>query len=188
MLKKSLLLATCACAVSACAVFLDPNDPGKDQQYVSVVNSLTWTNPLTGKRDGARSSWPLKTMAGQDEAFPLAQLKQCDGAGACAWGVMRAHRSLSAFTYLPGGVRLDMGLVVDVDRRQEAHRENFNTSLAIPSDVAALRGKKELRRSLTLQYGKVQHIDLDFGMGYDVCALRYDGAGRALDICEIPYI
>ncbi|HEV7814999.1 MAG TPA: hypothetical protein VGP06_07845 [Janthinobacterium sp.] len=178
-----------ALALSACASLGNPGDPGKDRQYVSLVNSLSWTNALSGKRDGSRSSWPLKNLAGQDEVFPLAQLKQCDQAGAaCAWGVMSAHRSVSAIRYVPGGVTLDLAMHVDVDRRQEMHKPEFNTAMAIPADVASLRSTKEFRRTLTLQYGKIQHIDFDYGVGFDVCVLRYDAAGQALDMCEIPYI
>ncbi|MET3134386.1 hypothetical protein AAKU55_004682 [Oxalobacteraceae bacterium GrIS 1.11] len=192
MSNRSLVLILCvgavtAFAVSACASFGSPDNPLKDQQYVSVVNSLSWTNPLTGKRDGVRSSWPLAKLKGHEEAFPLAQLKQC-GPDACAWGVLRAHRSVADFAYRPGGVSLDLGLGFDLDRRQEAHQDNFNTAMTIPADVPALHWKQQVQRTVTLPYGKVERIDLDYGLRFEVCALRYDATGHALDQCDIPYI
>jgi hypothetical protein len=88
----------------------------------------------------------------------------------------------------PDGVSFDLVLQVDIDRRQEMHKPEFNTAMAIPGDVAALRSNKELRRKLTLRYGKIEHIDFDYGVAFDVCVLRYDAAGHALDACDIPYI
>lgn len=175
-------------AVSGCASLVAPNDPAQDGQYVSVVNSLTWTNPMSGKRDGLRSSWPLKTLKGQGEEFPLAQIRDCNPAGLCSWGVMRAQRTLQQYTYVPGGVTLDLLLAVDVDRRQEVKQGAYQAAMAIPSDIAVLRANRQLQRTLKLEYGKVQHIDVDYGVRLDVCALRYDAAGQALDVCDIPYI
>ena len=190
MMNRRFLSAVCmavALTLSACAT--DPNDPLTEKQYVSVINSLSWTNPLTGKRDGSRSSWPAKDLQGRQEAFPLAQIRQCNAAGAaCAWGVMRAQRSVSRIAYVPAGVSVDVALAIDIDRRQEVHEPDFNAAMTIPADVPALRYKKQLRQSFTLTYGKVQHVELDYGLGFDLCALRYDAAGRALDVCEIPYI
>lgn len=176
-----------ALLLSACASMPGPDDPQKDGQYVSVINSLTAINPLSGKRDGLRSSWPLKTLQGHQEYFPLSQIKQCEG-GSCAWGVMSAQRGVTSIKYVPGGVRFDVSLAIDIGRRQEIHQGNFNAAMAIPSDVAALSYNKKLQRSFTLQYGKVQTIELDYGIRFDVCALRYDAAGRALDVCEIAHI
>ena len=190
MNRRSLIPAICvivALLLSACAT--NPNDPVKDGQYVSLVSSLSWTNPLTGKRDGSRSSWPVKTLQGHDEAYPLAQIRQCDQAGkACAWGVMRAHRKVAKVAYGPAGVTVELALAIDIDRRQEVHQADFNAAMAIPSDIPALRFRKELKQTFTLSYGKVQHIDLEYGLSFDLCALRYDAVGRALDRCEIPYI
>lgn len=166
----------------------DPNDPAGQQQYVSIVNSLNWTNALSGKRDGARSSWPVGQAAEHEEIFPLAQLKQCKGEGACAWGVMSARRSYGPVHYVPGGLTVEVVLHVDVNRRQEMHKPEFNTAMAIPGDVAGLRYTKDVRRVLTLHYGKIEHIDFDYGVGFDVCPLRYDAAGHALDACDIPFI
>ena len=173
-------------ALSACTAITAPNNPVKDKQYVSLVNSLTWTNALTGKRDGSRSSTPL--AAGHKELFPLAQLKQCEGAGPCAWGVMNAQRSVTSVKYVPDGVILGLALTVDVKRRQEMREGNFSAAMAIPSDVPALGATKQVERSLTLKYGQVEHIDFDYGVGFDVCVLRYDAAGRALDTCAIAHI
>jgi hypothetical protein len=187
-MQRSLSLSLVALALSACAS-TGQQGASASQQYVSLVNSLNWTNALSGKRDGSRSSWPLKDPAGRNEVFPLAQLKQCDqNGGACAWGVMSAHRSISGIAYGPDSVSFDLVLQIDIDRRQEMHKPEFNTAMAIPGDVATLRSTKEVRRRLTLQYGKVQHIAFDYGVGFDVCVLRYDAAGHALDTCDIAYI
>lgn len=186
-IAASFLFASAAMALAGCAS-VAPNDPVKQGQYVSVINSLTWTNPMSGKRDGLRSSWPLRTLKGQDERFPLAQLKQCAPGGQCAWGVMRAHRSLTEFAYTPDGVRLDLLLGIDIDRRQEVRDPDYQAAMAIPSDIPSLHVKRDVKRTLTLEYGKVQHIDVDYGVRLDVCALRYDAAGKALDVCDIPYI
>ena len=192
MKNRTLSLAVgtmAACALSACALLPSEHDPVKNKEYVSMVNSLTWINPMTGKRDGLRSSWQLKAQKGEDEVFPLAQIKQCAADGtSCAWGVMSAHRTLRRFAYAPDGVALDLGLYFDIDRRQEIHRGSFNAAMAIPSDVAALRWRKDELRTLNLKYGKVERIEFEHGVRFEVCVLRYDAAGRALDICEIPYI
>ena len=183
-LFKSAVCLALVLALSACAGL-------KERQYTSFVNSLSWTNPMTGKRDGLRSSWPEKTLQGQTESFPLAQLRQCDAAGAaCAWGVMRAQRSVSRVDSVPGGISIDLVLVIDVDRRQEVHGPDSKVAMAmaIPADVSAVRYKKEIRQRFILPYGKVQHVELDYGLSFELCALRYDAAGRALDVCEIPYI
>lgn len=188
-MQRILSLAVAGLTLSACAGLGQQGAASSPQQYVSLVNSLSWTNALSGKRDGARSSWPLKEPGGRNEVFPLAQLKQCDQNGAaCAWGVMSARRSISGVAYGPDGVTFDLVLQIDIDRHQEMHKPEFNTAMAIPGDVATLRSNKEVRRKLTLRYGKVEHIAFDYGVGFDVCVLRHDAAGRALDTCDIPYI
>ncbi|WP_061301628.1 hypothetical protein [Janthinobacterium agaricidamnosum] len=174
--------------LSACASFSSPDDPQKDGQYVSLVNRLTWINPLSGKRDGLRSSWPLKKLQGGKEYFPLAQIRQCDAAGACAWGVMSAQRKVTFFSYVLGGLQLDVTLLTDIARRQEVHQPGFDAVMAIPSDVGALSARSELARSFKLRYGEVQRIDLDYGVRFEVCALRYDAGGRALDMCDIDHL
>ncbi|WP_317201207.1 hypothetical protein [Janthinobacterium sp.] len=192
MMNRTVALAVGAlgaCALSACAVFPDQYDPVKEQQYVSVINSLTWTNPLTGKRDGLRSAWPMRTLQGQTEVFPLAQVKECPAAGApCAWGVLSASRSVARAGYVQGGVKLDLQLALALERRQEMRQDSFSTALTIPADVAALHWRKDERRALTLPYGKVERIEFEHGLRFEVCALRYDAAGQPLDSCAIPYI
>jgi hypothetical protein len=194
-MNRTIILAGAAAmlAISGCANLLPSHDPARDGVHVAIVNSLTWTNPLTGKEDGSRTSWPLKSLQGQVQVFPLAQLRQCEAGGgaggeACAWGVMSATRTVEKIAYVPGGVRLDLALSVDVDRKQEVHRPEFNASMSIPSNVEALHSRKTVRNTVTLEYGKVQRIDFDFGVRFSVCALRYDEAGKALDVCDIPYI
>lgn len=158
-------------------------------QTVAVVNSLSWDNPLSGKRDGVRTSWPLKSGNVAAEYFPLAQLKQCDADNkVCAWGVMRAWRDAPTFSYVQGGVNVSLALEMDVARRQQARQGEVQTSMTIPQDVSALELKRQVRPALSLKYGKVEQVDLDYGVRYQVCMQRYDAAGKVIDRCEIPYI
>ena len=189
MNHRSLALAVCAGAVlslSACAT--RPSAQTADQKYVSVVHSLNWTNGVTGQRDGARSSWPLADLYGHKETFPLAQIKQCNKAGDCAFGVMSAHRTVNTWAHMPGGIALDMGLEIDIDRSASARQPGLSTAMTIPANVPALRWNGEIKRSFMLVFGQVQHIDLDYGISFDVCALRYDAKGQALDVCDILYL
>lgn len=177
--------------LSGCSMVLmrNPNDPARDKQTVSVVNAMTWTNPLSGKRDGMRTTWPLAQLANHEEIFPLAQLKQCVGTTTqCAWGVLSASRSITRYEYVPGGVALDLGVLVDIHRRQQDRRHNFHTSMAIPSDVSALSYHKALQQGVALPYGKVYRVDMEYGIRFEICAQRLDESGRALDKCDIPYI
>lgn len=177
-----------AVMLSACASLGTP--AGLEAgQTVAIVNSLSWDNPLTGKRDGVRTSWPLKDGKVAAEYFPLAQLKQCDADNkACAWGVMRAWRDAPRFSYTQDGIDLSFALDMEVTRRQQARQGEVQTSMAIPQDVAALAGKRQVQPSLSLKYGKVEQIKLDYGVRYQVCVQRYDAAGKVIDSCEIPYI
>lgn len=193
MNHRSLALAMCAGAVlalSACSTLFNeqPGLAAKDVQHVSVIHSLNWTNGVTGKRDGARSSWPLASLRNHEEIFPLAQIKQCDKTGACTFGIMSAQRTVSKWRHVPGGVKLDLALDIDIDRSGRARQPGLSTAMTIPADVPALRWKGGLKRSFMLVYGQVQHIDLDYGISFDVCALRYDTAGHALDVCDILYL
>ncbi|UGQ47400.1 hypothetical protein [Massilia endophytica] len=176
--------------LAGCGLMRDVHDPAKDRQYVSVINALTWTNPVSGKRDGVRTAWPITELGSHEEIFPLAQIKHCPlgGAAPCAWGVLSASRNVARYSYLPGGVAVDLALSVDVHRRQQDRRRNFHTSMAVPSDVPALSHRKAFDQTVTLPYGKVYTIELSYGMQFAICALRMDEAGRPLDRCDIPYI
>ncbi|WP_141213382.1 hypothetical protein [Janthinobacterium sp. PC23-8] len=183
-----LTLAATVLSLSACAGF--STAPGLDAgQTVSLVNSLTWVNPMSGKRDGVRTSWPIKHGKVAAEYYPLAQLKRCDAQQKqCAWGVMRAQRSAPSFTYADGGVNMTFALAIDVARRQEVRQSEVQTAMAIPQDVAALAGTQQLQHTIGLKYGKVEQMELDFGVRYQVCAQRLDAAGKAIDQCDIPFI
>lgn len=186
-ISKKLTVIAATMALSACAGLGTP--PGLQAgQSVAVVNSLSWINPLSGKRDGVRTSWPLKDGRLADEDFPLAQLKQCDAQGQCAWGVLRAGRSVPSLAYADGGVNLTVLLSTDVARRQAARQGEVQTAMAIPKDVPALNGRQQVKRSYGLRYGKVEQIELENGVRYQVCAQRFDAARKPLDVCEIPYI
>lgn len=175
-------------ALAACAMFSGPYDPVRNKQTVSLVNSLSWTNALSGKRDGMRTAWPLATLDRHTEHFPIAQISQCDQAGqACRWGVLNARRTYGNIRYVPGGVTLDVDLLIDVDRRQEVRRAGANSALAIPADVPALRAKRAFRRSVALEYGKAHRIDFDFGIAFELCALRLDAARKNVDNCDVAF-
>ncbi len=75
-MKQPLCLALIPLTVlSGCTLMRNPNDPARAKQTVSIVNAMTWTNPLSGKRDGVRTAWPLARLASHEEIFPLAQIK-----------------------------------------------------------------------------------------------------------------
>lgn len=155
---------------------------------VSIVNSLSFTNALSGKRDGLRSAWPMHQLAQTTEKFPLAQIKQCDPAGVCSWGVLSAKRTFGQVRSLPDGVALAVELVVDVERSQRAHGNGQNAAMTIPADVAALQLKRSVKRDLVLEFGKVERIELEHGISYALCALRLDAERQPLDTCAIDYI
>ncbi|TDY30277.1 hypothetical protein [Janthinobacterium sp. 75] len=181
-------LAATGLLLSACASLGTPAGL-QAGQTVAIVNSLSWDNPLTGKRDGVRTSWPIKDGKIAPEYFPLAQLKQCDADGKpCAWGVMRAQRGAPTLAYTDGGVDLALNVSIDVARRQDARQGETQTAMAIPQDVAALAGRQQLQPSWKLKYGKVEQVELDYGVRYQVCVQRYDAAGKAIDTCAIPFI
>lgn len=182
------ITAAALLALAGCAALPGPHDPARTNHTVSLVNSLSWTNAVSDKPDSLRTAWPLAGLTAHTEQFPLAQVKQCDAAGVCSWGVLKAQRTLSAPRYVAGGVAVDVELAVDVDRSHDALQGGENVAMAIPADVPALSAKRTVRKSLVLQYGKVERIGLDFGIGYDLCAQRLDKAGNALDPCDIPFM
>ncbi|NML63344.1 hypothetical protein HHL21_20075 [Massilia sp. RP-1-19] len=188
MRPSILLTAAALLALAGCAAMPGPYDPARTGHTVSLVNSLSWTNAVSDKPDALRTAWPLAGLTRHTEQFPLAQVKLCDAAGVCSWGVLKAQRILSAPRHVAGGVAVDVQLELDVDRRHEALQGGEKVALAIPADVAALAAKRTVRKSLVLQYGKVARIGLDFGIGYDLCAQRLDAGGKPADACAIPFM
>lgn len=182
------ITAAALLASAGCAAVRDPHDPARTRHTVSVVNSLSWTNAVSDKPDALRTAWPLSSITRHTEQFPLAQVKQCDAAGVCGWGVMKAQRTLSAPRYVAGGVAMEVELSVDVGRSHDALQGGEDVAMAIPADVPALAAKRTVRKPVVLPYGQVQRIDLDFGIGYDLCAQRLDSAGKPVDACEIPFM
>ncbi|MCE3264763.1 MAG: hypothetical protein K0R43_3842 [Pseudoduganella sp.] len=187
-MKVLFLVPVAGLLLSGCAMWRNPHDPARNQQHVVVINAMTWPNAATGQLDGTRTAWPLQQLVSHEEIFPLAQLKHCPDALPCAWGVLSASRNITRYNYEPGGITLDLGLNVDVHRRQQDRRRNFHTSIAVPSDVPAISYQRVLQESVSLPYGKVYRVDMDHGITYRLCAQRVDAAGKALDLCAIPYI
>ncbi len=189
MSKLNAPLAAIAAALflSGCGLLQSPHDPSRQGQYVTVVNSLEWNNPLSGKRDAVRTAWPAGALNHHREWFPLAQLKQCDAAGVCAWGVLNANRTLSARDYQPGAIVLKLEVQADIARQQEVHRAGYDALLRIPSDVPALEARKATSEELTMAYGKLHVVDLGHGVNLRVCAARHQADGKALDQCAINY-
>jgi hypothetical protein len=178
-----------ALQLSACTLMRSAHDPVRQKQTVSLVNSLTLTNPVTGKADGARTAWPLDALDKHTEHFPLAQVKQCDANGTtCRWGVLNANRTISKIKFMPGGVALDMRVYVDVDRHQEMKQEGAHSAMTLPTDVSALRSTKTLSQSLELRYGKVHLIEFEYGIRYQVCVMRYDAARKPVEECPIAHL
>ncbi len=60
--------------------------------------------------------------------------------------------------------------------------------MAIPADVPALQLKRTVKRDVVLEYGKVERIDVEHGISFELCALRLDAARKAVDTCAIDYI
>lgn len=170
-------------AVAGCASVV-PDTP----TTISVVNSLSFDNAVSGKRDGLRSAWPAATLGGSAEQFPMAQIKQCDKSGAaCSWGVLKAQRSFGKVREVPGGVAVEVEVQIDLDRSLRAKSKDQDATVTIPADVPALKGKLLETRSVVLEYGKVTRIDFKYGISYELCALRLDAARLPLDKCEIAY-
>lgn len=188
MRPLNLIAAAALLALAGCAALPAAHDPARTQHTVSLVNNLSWTNAVTGKPDALRTAWPLAGLARHLEQFPLAQVKQCDAAGVCQWGVLKAQRMLSAPRYIDGGVALDLALTIDVGRGRDALQGGETVAMAIPLDVPALEGKRSVRTSLVLPYGKVERIDLDFGIAYALCVQRLNPAGQPVDACDIPFL
>lgn len=153
---------------------------------MQVVNVLSWDNALSGKRDGLRSAWPLHRLRGHGEEFPLAQVKQCQGT-VCSWGVLKAGRTIRLARATEQGVRVDLVLDVDVARNHAQRTGPQQAAVNIPADMPALAAQRHVERSVDLTYGKPIRIDFDFGIAYDLCAERLDGAGKPVDTCPLPY-
>lgn len=176
-------LVLVALALGGCA---SPHAPAPGEPSVQLVNVLSWDNALSGKRDGLRSAWPLHRLRGHDEAFPLAQVKHCQGA-VCSWGVLKARRTLRAAKATEQGVRLDLVLDVDVARSHAQRTGPQQAAVNIPADVPALAAQRHVERSVDFAYGQVTRIGFDFGIAYELCAERLDGAGKPVDRCPLPY-
>lgn len=174
------LACAAAMLLSACAS-APPEAP------VSLINSLSFDNPMSGMRDGLRSAWPLTALGHARENFPLAQVRQCDLAGVCNWGVLSAHRSFGKVRRIEGGVALALDLEVDVDRSQNVARPEQHGAMTIPADVGALKARRHVQREIVLPFGKVERIDLDYGIRFELCAFRLDAARQPVEQCEIPY-
>ena len=182
MRSRATLLAAMLLALGGCA-----GVPPSAAPAASIVNSLSFDHAMTGKRDGLRSAWPAAKLAGHVEHFPMAQVKQCNPAGACSWGVLKARRSFGKVEPVAGGVRVDVEVAIDVERSQKAFTGGGQAAMAIPADVAALQARRSEKRAIVLEYGKVTRIDMNYGISYELCALRLDAAGAPLDTCAIAY-
>ena len=173
--------ATALLALAGCAT------DRADMPSASLVNSLSFDNAMTGKRDGLRSAWPVDKLARSTEQFPMAQVKQCNAAGMCSWGVLKAHRSFGKVEPVPGGMRVELEVTIDVNRSHSAAQGGEQAAMVIPSNVSALQARRTEKRTMVLEYGKVTRLDLNYGIGYDLCVLRLDAARTPLDKCEIAY-
>lgn len=187
-MTRLLPLFAFALLASACTTAPAPAPaPAPGAPAVTVVNRLSWTNPVDGSRDGSRTAWPLHVLAAaHTERFPLAQVKQCDKA-ACSWGVVKSVRTISAAKAAGGGVTLELEVTVQVARRQQAQTGGEQAAMAIPADVEALASERTVRQQVALEYGKATRFAFDHGIAYDLCAQRIDGDGKPLDACPVAF-
>lgn len=175
-------IALAMLALTACAT-----KPAPDAPAISIVNSLSFDHAIISKRDGLRSAWPMTSLSGATEHFPLAQIKQCDSANVCRWGVLDAKRRFGAVRLTPEGVMAEVEVDISVDRSQLVKRPGLSAAMTIPADVATLQTKRSEKREVLLPFGKVVRIDFDHGIRYELCALRIDAARQSVDKCDIPY-
>jgi hypothetical protein len=181
MRQFAYLSAVTLLALAGCASVAPVSGPA-----VSVINSITYDNAITGKRDGQRSAWPAAALAHSTEPFPMAQVKQCDKDGThCSWGVIKAQRSFGKVKVEPAGVMVELDVALEVDRSLRNRNSEQDTTLTIPADVGALQAKQVQKHSMMLEWGKVTRIDFKYGINYEVCAQRLDAAGKALDECAL---
>jgi hypothetical protein len=101
--------------------------------------------------------------------------------------VLSAQRTVDKVRYRPDGVTLDLDLLVDIDRRQQVRRADLDTALAIPGDVPVLVDQRRVQRTLALDYGKVEHIDIGYGIGYDICVERLNASRQPVERCAVPF-
>ncbi len=182
MRRLTLPLVLGTLVLAGCATVPPPYAPS-----VSIVNSLSFDHAMSNKRDGLRSAWPMETLSGATEHFPLAQVKQCSGPSLCKWGVLDARRRFGAVRLVPGGVAAEIDVTVHIDRSQQAERKDLSAAMTIPADVAALQSKRTEKREVVLPFGKVVRIDFEHGVRYELCALRLDSARKSVDKCDIDY-
>ena len=182
MHTSTVLSVAALLTLAACANVRPSGGPS-----VSFINSLSFDNAVSGKRDGLRSAWPADKLARSAEAFPMGQVKLCDAAGRCKWGVLKARRNVRKAEQVPGGLALELEVAVDVARSHSAMMGSDQAAVTIPADVGALQAKSVQTRNLVLEYGKVVKIDFPYGVSYEMCAFRRDGAGQAMEKCEIGY-
>ena len=182
MHKLTLVSGAALLALASCASPRPDAPPG-----VSVINSLSFDNAVSGKRDGLRSAWPADKLGRSVEHFPMGQVKVCDAAGECKWGVLKARRSFGKVEQLPGGLAVELDVAVDVARSHSAVTGSDQAAVQIPASVGALQAKSVQTRSMVLEYGKVVRVDFPYGISYELCAFRMDGAGQPMEKCEIGY-
>lgn len=175
-------LAAATLALTACGTPPPPFAPS-----ISIVNSLSFDHPLSGKRDGLRSAWPLDQLSGATERFPMAQVKHCDELGRCRWGVLKAERRVSSVRQLPNGVAIEVAVAVDVERSQHTADTGLQAAMSIPNDVPALQIKRTEKRELVLPFGQVHRIDFGHGIHYELCAQRLTSARQSMNTCAIAY-
>ena len=160
--------------------------PSAPPPKVSLVDSLSFTNAMSGQPDALNVARPLAANEAQTDYFPMAQLKQCEtDVPQCRWGVVNAQRKVNQARIADGSVALQLEVTVDVDRRQKVDRPDYAMAMAIPSDIPVLQANRIVKQDVVLEYGKVMRIEFPFGMVYQVCAMRMDPAGLAIDQCDI---
>lgn len=173
----AILTVTALLALAGCA------SAPQDTTPASIINVLTFDNAMTGKRDAIQTNAPVDTLANSSASIGLGQIKQCGAPGApCQWGILKAKRSVGKVTRMPNGVSLDIDVMIDVNRAHKAEGTD-RLAMAIPSHVKALQFTQNQKRTMLLEYGKVQRLDFNNGVGFELCAVRLDARREPLDQC-----
>lgn len=173
----AILTATALLVLAGCVTAPQDTTPA------SIINVLTFDNAMTGKRDAIQTNAPVDTLANSSASIGLGQIKQCGAPGApCQWGILKAKRSFGKVTRAPNGVSVEVDVMVDVNRAHKAEGTD-RLAMAIPSHVKALQSTQNQKRTMVLEYGKVERLNFNYGVGYELCAVRLDAQREPIDKC-----
>jgi hypothetical protein len=177
---RPILLLAAVIALSGCAAL----EQRAQRDNITIVNAVSWPDSVDGTPHRERARLTLTEAHGRTEHYPLMQIKSCkEGGRDCVWGVARVDGTIRVRNVTPGQVDLSVAMNVDIARRQEVALPGFSMMLELPKDITAFSHQRKLTHDLSLAYGKVQQIDLDYGMKLDLCVARNGADGKPADAC-----